>query len=294
MANPKAAYWVDSFAGTDIGATATNTQLGGKLYIVPGKARSIVGVRPKCYALESTVDEAILASLSVASKDLGLGPYEVFAPPVGSNLGTTVSVSNDESSWYPANFACGGGEQVDFEGYLEIAHTSHVWMGLDILLSDTVNASMVGALRQWQDILDMSKPVQAKVGGVEEGSGPTTATTAATVYRDSGTTIGGANKYIKALYGVNVDTTPTAAEPMAGFFGVSESGLAINPQQFYSETPGAGLLGTTTAAQAAHITKIECLNLFLKTPAKPVGSYTPDVTLGTGGKFEVGFLYQDE
>lgn len=288
------AYWIDSFAGTDIGATATNTQLNGKKYIVPGKARSIVGLRPKTYSITSTVDESLLASLAVLSSDLGLGPYEIFAPPVGSNLGTNVSVSNDEASWYPANFACGGGEQVDFEGYLEIAHTSHAWMGLDILLSDSVGAAMPGSLSQWSNILDLSKPVQAKIGGIAEGAGPTTQTTAATPYADGGTPIGGGNKYIKALYGVNVDTTPTASEPVSGLFQIFETGLSVNPLAFYSETPGAGLLGTTTASQVAHITKIEGLNVFLKTSAKPIGKYTPDVTLGTGGKFEVGYLYQDE
>lgn len=288
------AYWVDSFAGTDIGATATNTQLGGKNYIVQGKARSIVAVRPKTYSITSTVDISLLATLSIASRDLGLGPYEVFAPPVGSNLGTNVSVANDESSWYPCNFACGGGEQVDFEGYLEIAHTSHVWMGLDILYSDQVGAPLPGHLSTWNSILDLSKQVQAKVGGIQEGSGPTTQTTAATVYSDGGTNVGGNNKYIKAVYGVAVDTTPTASEPIAGLFQLADTGLAINPLAWYNETPGAGLLGTTTAGQVSHIAKIEALNIFLKTNAKPVGKYTPDVTLGTGGKFEVGMLYQDE
>lgn len=140
------AYWVDSFAGTDIGATATNTKLnGGVNYILPGKARSVVAVRPKTYTITSTVDISLLTSLSIISKDLGLGPFEVFAPPVGSNLGTNVSATNDEAQWYPTNFACGGGEQVDFEGYLEIAHTSHAWMGLDILLSDQLT-------RQCRDI----------------------------------------------------------------------------------------------------------------------------------------------
>jgi hypothetical protein len=288
-------YWIQSFAGTDIGATAnTPTTLnGGKVYLVPGRARSIVAVRPKTSSITSTVDQSLLTTLQILSADLGIGPFEVFAPPVGSNLGTNVSSTNDESSWYPTNFSCGGGESVTFQGVLEIAHTSHAWMGLDILLSDTANAPMPGHLSVWNSILDLTKQVQAKVGGVVEGAGPTSITTAATLYQDSGTKISGVDKAIKALYGVCVDTTPTASEPVQGLFGISDSDLAQNPQLFYSDTPGAGLLGTTTASQAAHITKIEALNLKLKCSTTPVGQFTPDVTLGTAGKFEVAYLYQD-
>lgn len=291
---PKAAYWCDLIKGTDIGATATNTQLGGANYTVPGKARSIVAVRPKTFSITSTVNQSLLASLSIASKDLGLGPYEVFAPPVGANLGTNVSVYQDRAKWYPANFACGGGEAIDFEGYLEIAHTSHVWMGLDILLSDTQNAEFPGELNWWNKLLDLTKPVQAKIGGIAEGSGPTSTATTAGVASDGGTTVGGANKYIHAVYGVAVDTTPTASQPLDGEFSLNETGLAINPLGYYGESPGAGLLGTTTANQCAHITALECLNIFLKTNAKIVGKFTNDVTLTAAGKFEVGFLYQDE
>jgi len=287
-------YWVQSFAGTDIGATATSSLLnGGKGYILPGRCKSVVAIRPKCSSITSTVDQSLLCSLNLTSPDLQLGPYEEFAPPVGSNLGTNVSAVNDEARWYPCNFKAGGGETLNIYGVLEIAHTSHAWMGVDILLADQPNAPMPGELWPWNQILDLTQPVWAKIGGIVEGSGPTTQTTAATLYQDGGTKMSGSGfNSIKAVYGVNVDTTPTASEPVQGLFGLYSTDLAQNPLLFYSETPGAGLLGTTTASQAAHITKIEGLNVKTKVSTTLVGQYTPDVTLGTGGKFEVGFLYQ--
>jgi len=289
-------YWVDSFAGTSVGTTAVTTTLNaGNNYIVPGKARSIVALRPKAYILEPTADVALLASLNVISKDLGLGPYEVFCQSGDAGLGTTESFSMDESIWYPANWACGGGEQITFQGTAEIANAAGLWESLDILLSDTVNAPMPGFLSWWNTQLDLNLPVQAKVGGLVEGSGPTaTSATAAVQAQDSGTYISGVPKYLKALYGALVETTPAADKPFAGYFQAYEPSLAINPQTFYAE-PINGLLGTTTANNMTRITRYEgLLNLFVKAPAHIFGRFFLDQTVSTAGKFELGYLFQDQ
>ena len=77
----------------------------------------------------------------------------------------------DAAPWYPCNFACAGGEKVQFYGTAQIANSVAVYMEVDIALADTPQASAAAFNPALDAVLDYSKPVQAKVAGINYGGG---------------------------------------------------------------------------------------------------------------------------
>jgi len=300
VSGDKAAYWIDSVASAIIPASTAKTKLSGNHaynsntdYLVPGDARSIVAVRPKVDLLTPTAAQAVMETLKIESADLHLGDYEVFANPIDSALGTTVTQFQDSAPWYPANFVCGGGEGVQFYGTAQVANTAVSYMSCDVLLSDTPKARVDNICPTFSNNIDYDQPVSGKVTGINYGGGPTaTGTAAASVASDTGVQISTPQKLIKALYGMLVGTTPAASKPATGTFTANEGQFVLNPQRWQAE-PITGFLGTTVAGTLAHISRSEGLNVRLKSPARPIGSFQLDVALTTAGTFEVGYLYQD-
>lgn len=294
------ALWVDQIAAVSLGTGTAKTKLGGTQvfntsanYVMPGDARSIVAVRPKIYGTTPTANQAIMVTLKIESSDLHLGDFEVFANPIDSSLGTASSLYQDAAPWYPCNFVAAGGENVQFFGTPQIANTVAVYMSVDVLLSDTPYASCASVHPQYDYVLDYSQPVQAKIAGINSTGGPTsTGTAAATATADGGLTIAGPQKLIKGFYGVVVGTTPAASKEIAGQFAVNAGELVLNPQRWNAE-PITGFLGTTTAGALAHISKMEGVNIRLKSPSKPINTFALDIAITTAGNFEVGYLYQD-
>lgn len=295
------ALWVDQIASVGLGTSTAKGKLGGTQvsgtaadYTVPGDARSIVAVRPKI-SLEGlpTANQSVVGTLKIESADLHLGDYEVFANPIDSGLGTAESQYQDAAPWYPCNFACAGGEKVQFFGTPQIANTVQPFMSADVLLADTPGAGC-GSVQPFLDaVLDYSRPVQAKIAGINYGGGPTaTGTAAASVATDGGLNIAAPQKLLKALYGIVVDSTPAAQKGISGQFAVNAGELVLNPQRWNAE-PITGFLGTTTAGSLVHISKAEGLNIRLKSPSFVKSTFTLDTAITTAGNYEVGYLYQD-
>ena len=57
--------------------------------------------------------------------------------------------------------------------------------------------------------------------------------------------------------------------------------------------PLTGFLGTTTSDTLAHLSKIEGLNIRLKSPSFVKSSFALDIAITTAGNFQTGYLYQD-
>jgi hypothetical protein len=289
-------YWVDQIAGVSCTTTA-KIKLGGTQifgtgadYLLPTAARCIVAVRPKTYNVTPTAHQSVMITLKVESADLGMKDYEVFGNPIEAALGTTIGPYQDPSPWYPLMQPCNGGEKVQFYGTAQIANTAAVYMEADVLLSDTYPEGFNGFNAGWKAGYG---PVQAKVAGINYGGGPTaTGTTAGSVATDAGVTIAGPKKRLIGLFGIAVDTTPTASNPIAGQFTVNASELAINPQRWVTE-PITGFLGTTTAGTLAHISHLYPINLNMRAPTTPKSTFTNDIVLGSAGNFEVGYMYID-
>jgi hypothetical protein len=290
------AYWIDQIAGKTISVSTTKTELGGTQvygtsadYLLPTAARCIVAVRPKAYLITPTIVQSMLATLKVESSDLGMKDYEVFANPLDSFLtGSVTTMLQDASAWYPLMQPCNGGEKVQFYGTPQVANTVAPVMACDVLLSDTWPEGFTG-----QGWAAGYGPVQAKVAGINYGGGPTaTGTTAGTVATDAGVTISGPKKRLIGLYGIAVEITPTTVNPIAGQFTVNASELALNPQRWNAEPVGP-ILGAATIPALAHISKVAPLNLALRAPSTPKGTFTNDIVLGAAGKFEVGYMYID-
>lgn len=293
-------FWIDQIASVSLGTSTSKTKLGGTQvqatgadYLVPGDARSIVAVRPKLWETTPTANQAVSATLKIESADLHLGDYEVFANPLDSGLGTAENMYEDPSPIYPTNFPCFGGERVQFFGTAQVANTVAPLMAVDVFLSDTQGAFLDAISPTYAQVIDYSRPVQAKIAGINYGGGPTsTGTAAATQTFDGGLNISAPQKLIKGLYGLLVGTTPAASKPVSGQFAVTAGELVLNPQRWNAE-PIPGFLGTTTAGALDHLAKVEGLNIRLKAPSFVKGSFTLDTAITTAGNFEVGYLYQD-
>jgi hypothetical protein len=289
-------YWVDQIAGVSCTTTA-KIKLGGTQifgtgadYLLPTAARCVVAVRPKIYNVTPTTHQSVVLTLKVESSDLGMKDFEVFANPIESTLATNMQPYQDAAPWYPLMQPCNGGEKMQFYGTAQITNTAAVYEEVDVLLSDTYPEGFDGFSRGWRPGYG---PVQAKVAGINYGGGPTnTGTTAGSVATDAGVTIAGPKKRLIGLFGIAVDTTPTASNPIAGQFTVNASELAINPQRWVTE-PITGFLGTTTAGTLAHISSVCPINLTLRAPSTPKATFTNDIVLGTAGNFEVGYMYID-
>jgi hypothetical protein len=290
----KVGYWVDQIAGVSLTTTA-KIKLGGTQifgtgadYLLPTAARAVVAVRPKIYNVTPTTHQSVVATLKVESSDLGMKDFEVFANPIESTLATNMQPMQDAAPWYPLMQPCNGGEKMQFYGTAQITNTAAVYMEVDVALSDTPpEGYMNGAWAQGYG------PVQAKVAGINYGGGPTaTGTTAGSVATDAGVTIAGPRKRLIGLFGIAVDTTPTASNPIAGQFTVNASEIKINPQRWVAE-PITGFLGTTTAGTLAHISAMYPINLTMNAPTTPKATFTNDIVLGSAGNFEVGYMYID-
>jgi hypothetical protein len=297
----KVGYWVDQIAGVTMGTSTAKTKLGGSQvygtsadYVIPTAARCIVAARPKLYQTTPTVNQSCLATLKIESSDLAMKDYEVFANPIDSALGATFVQMQDASPWYPMLQPCNGGERMQFYGTPQIANTAAPTMEVDLLLSDTFPEGYTGASWMVNPLSGVSyAPVQGKVAGINYGGGPTsTGTAAGTAATDAGVTISTPKKRLIGLYGVEVESTPATVKPNAGQFTVNASELAINPQRWNAE-PITGQLGATVVGSLAHISSCSPLNLALRAPSTPKGTYSLDIAITTAGNFEVGYLYLD-
>lgn len=290
-------YWVDQIAAVTLGAGTAKTKLGGTQifatgadYLLPTAARCIVAVRPKAYYITPVTKLSGFWTLKIESADLKMGDFEVFANPVESCLGAAFSNIQDAGKWWPLMQPCNGGEKMQFYGTPQVATAGGTpYMSVDLLLSDTWPEGYDGFSRGWKAGYG---PVQAKVAGINSTGGPTTFTTAATPYPDGGLNLSTPRKRIIGIYGIAVDTTPTTVNPVAGQFQVVASELAVNPQRWNAEPVGPSL-GAVVTQGLAHISGVEPLNLPIKAPTLLKGVFTPDVTVGTAGNFEVGYLYID-
>lgn len=291
-------YWFDQIAEVTLGTSTAKTKLGGTQvqgtsadYLLPTAARCVVAVRPKIVSTTPTLNQAVLATLKVESGDLGVKDFEVFANPIDSGLGTNETQFQDAAPWYPLMQPCNGGEKVQFFGTAQVANAVAPGMSVDVLLSDTWPEGFNGrAGLAWAPGFG---PLQAKVAGINYGGGPTSSGTAAnTAATDGGVTIAGPRRRLLGLYGVIVGTTPAASKPISGQFTANASELAINPQRFNAE-PITGFLGTTTAGTLIHISECAPLNMALRAPSTPKGTFTLDTAITTLGNFEVGYLYID-
>jgi hypothetical protein len=226
--------------------------------------------------------------LKVESADLGMKDCEVFANPIDSALGATFVQMQDKAPWYPLMQPCNGGEKVQFYGTPQIANTAAPTMECDVLLSDTYPEGYTG--QAW---MQGYGPVQSKVAGINYGGGPTgTGTAAATAATDAGVTISTPKKRIINLFGIVVESTPATVKPVAGQFTVNASEFSINPQRWNAE-PITGQLGATVVGSLAHVSEFGPLNLALRAPSTPKGTFTLDVALTTAANFEVGYMYID-
>jgi hypothetical protein len=292
------AYWWDLVAGISIGTGTAKTKLAGggvfgtgADYLIPTDAKCVVAVRPKLMlAGLPTANQSVLATLKVESTALHMGDYEVFASPMGSGLGTAENLLQDPAPIWPLMLPCNGGEYMQFYGTAQVANTVAPLMSCDVYLSNLPpeGYSADGGWRQGYG------PVQAKIGGINSGGGPTsTGTAAATPAPNGGTVISAPKKRLIAAVGVVVGTTPAAQKGISGQFIVAASELLQNPLRWESESQ-PGFLGTTTTGDFVHLSINGPMNLGFKTnPSTPVASFTLDTAITTLANFEVGYLFVD-
>ena len=124
---------------TGLGTGTTKTQLGGTALVMPAWARAILAVRPMLVTETPTVDESVMAYLTLESDDFAVQPYLALTNPimpVGAGGGATGAAHNGEPPWYPVNCPINGGDRLKVYGTALLANTAEPLMGCQIIVSD--------------------------------------------------------------------------------------------------------------------------------------------------------------
>jgi len=130
----------DVVGPTSLGAAGTvKTLLGGTALVMPAWARAILAVRPMLVTETPTVDESVMANLTLESDDFAVQPYLALCNPImpiGAGGGATGAAHNGEPPWYPVNCPINGGDRLKVYGTCLLANTAAPMMGCQIIVSD--------------------------------------------------------------------------------------------------------------------------------------------------------------
>jgi len=205
-------------------SSTTKTQLNGDADVVlPSWAKSILAVSPVLASAGMTVDETIIAKMTIESAELNVSPFELIFDPIGGGLGTETASLASKIPKYPLNLACKGGERLQVYGTGLINNTIEPYAGAVLVLSDA----------------PPSRPqTKAKVGTL------TTCGTANVETAGSNVEISGARK-LSEVYGVVSPTGVTiTVEGTSGYFRLASADfLKPLPLKFPAQ-PCGGAVGT--------------------------------------------------
>jgi len=270
--------WLDNVANASLGTSTTKTNLlgTGAYYNVPSGMRTIVAVRPVVAEKTPTANQSVLADLIVESNDTFIGDFEVPANPIGSGLGTTETMFADEPHWFPANIPVAGGNKIKFSGQCQVANTVAPYMAVDLILSDKDSSVFGPQMHYIANSLNYN-------GTSTTETGPTTAGTST----GAAITISGSTpRVLRALYGIVANTTPAASQPINGQFGFASPSLSGPNPIYLSVSATQGFLGTTTAGDLNHMSRVEGLEIPLANmPATFTCTITTIVTLSNACTF---------
>ena len=205
--------------------STAKTLLGGATVILPSWAKSIMAVVAKASTEVPVASIGFAPLVEVESNDLGVMPFQVFAPPTASIIGAASHTQNTaKPEVYQLNASCNGGEQMSCygTGLVATGGTMTGFIGTNLIVSNMRPEVMAGVL---------AKQRRAKVGTITSTGVTANADVAGTRYNFSGGT------HITELQGIAYLQAPVASKGLAGhakytsneFDGVSEVKMDFNP-----------------------------------------------------------------
>lgn len=129
----------DVIGPTGIGTGTTKTQLGGAALVMPAWARAILAVRPTLVTETPTLDESVMAHLTLESDDFSIQPYLALCNPImpASNIGlNTGCLFVGEAPWYPVNCPINGGDRLKVYGTALLGNSAEPLMSCEVIVSD--------------------------------------------------------------------------------------------------------------------------------------------------------------
>jgi len=259
---------VKAVASTSLGTGTTKTKLTGASVKVPSWAKKLlaIAVTPPQPTTPKT-QISYNAKFYIESEDLpAVMPFVALCPPLSSNIATNTNPDATPKELYNINCPCKGGENLDIYGEMLTGDgTTLVELGAELYFSDG---------ESFPQYLDPLPNVQrhCKVG---------TWTAAAAAAKATGTLyqLVNAKAIVEVMSIVNTFTT-TVSKPSAGEFELTSSDfLGISPLSWQAEIVAA-FIGTGKPS-LAKLTRIQCLNVPVRTPCNIVDTFTDWLGLAT-------------
>lgn len=260
---------------TSIGTGTTKTQLGGTALVMPAWARAILAVRPTLVTETPTVDESVMAYLTLESDDFAVQPYLALCNPimpvsdVGLNGGCAFV---GEAPWYPVNCPINGGDRVKVYGTALQANTGAPLMACEVIVSDKKPGAQL----------------HSKIGTLT-GTGVTPSVNVV----EASYTLTGGNTLKEILGFVGLGVTATVDTIMGRFEFISNDLQNPTPLKLMANAINAGVLpGTAGGAFSTPGLARAKVDVPIRSPCQFTNNLQLANTPGAAGKFITGVLYQ--
>lgn len=260
----------DLIGPTSLGAGATaKVQLGGADLVLPAWARSILAIRPMLQIVTPTVDEAVMASVTLESDDFSVQPYIMLGAPIQSNDGAAAAPFTPEPPWYPVNCPINGGDRIKIYGTPLTASTVAPYMSCQVIVGDKKPGAQL----------------HAKIGAITA-----TGTAASVNVTEDSYTLTGGNT-LKELVGAVGTMALLAGDVIMGRFDFISNDLKDPTPLKLPTAPMSGILGTADSILSPGLSRAK-VEVPISSPCLFTNSLRMALAPAGAGKFITGVIYQ--
>lgn len=258
----------DVIGPTELGTGTTKTLLGGAALVLPAWARSILAVRPTLTIDDATINEYVLANITLESDDFSIQPYLALCNPIEA-AETTGSLFAGEPPWYPVNCPINGGDRLKAYGTALTGNTAAPRISLQVIMSD--------------------KKAGAQIHG-KIGTATALGAAAATIVEAAYTLTGG--NTLKEILGAVGILAPTAPDSVAGRFEFISNDLKDPTPLKLPIHPMCGSISNVAGSQMTPGLSRAKVDVPIMSPCLFTNQIVESVACAGNGKFITAVLYQ--
>lgn len=251
-----------------VGATA-KVQLGGADLVLPAWARSILAIRPMLQIVTPTVDEAVMASVTLESDDFSVQPFITLAAPIQSSDGTHAAPFTPEPPWYPVNCPIAGGDRLKVYGTPLTASSAAPYMSCQVVVGDKKPGAQL----------------HSKIGTITA-----TGTAASVNVTEASYTLTGGNT-LKEIIGAVGTMALLAGDVIMGRFDFVSNDLKFPTPLKLPTSVMSGILGVEDAIISPGLSRAK-VEVPISSPCLFTNSLRMALAPVGAGKFITGVIYQ--
>ena len=234
--------WKSPGAGTSLGTSTADTQIGGASQYTPEWATRVKGLRPQVAAVTVTTQEALHGTAWISSNSFSPNPSKVVWVGNNGSVATNSLPINPPTEFWPMNYKIHGGEPYDVYMKAAVANTAAPYGTADVAFG-TEDAVMPSRLDPYPHGVEVYYDVSSNTG-----TATASAAQALTAF-----TITGA-KAVVEVFGYMIKTATAAQKPVIGYYRLSSNGFETSPIDMGVEAVN-GALGTVTGEDTPKISR---------------------------------------